>query len=109
MLVPLRNRRPVRPTFLHWQDAGGSSQPLQTRPFALSRALALRPIRSAAPSLRGRLQRTCLFAWQVSSPHLLADLLRTSRPIQRPVAALRVAQSHASRPPLGGPRTPIRS
>src|SRR5271165_1078411 len=48
MLVPFRNQRPLRPVFLHWQDPGGSSQPLQTRPLGVWTDGALRPIRSAA-------------------------------------------------------------
>ena len=48
MLVPLRNQRPLRPVFLHWQDPPGSLQPLQTRPLGVWTAGALRPIRSAA-------------------------------------------------------------
>ena len=36
MLLPSRNHRPVWPIFLHWQDPGGSSQTLQTRPAGAS-------------------------------------------------------------------------
>src|SRR5260221_2168197 len=47
MLLPLRNQRPLRPIFLHWQDPGGSSQTVQMRPPG-----ALAPIRDFGPAAR---------------------------------------------------------
>ena len=49
MLLPLRNQRPLRPIFLHWQDPGGSSKTLQMRPPEASALVrdfcpAVRPI-----------------------------------------------------------------
>src|SRR6516165_2989925 len=53
MLLPLRNQRPLRPIFPHWQDPGGSSQTLQMHSpgaFALVRDVcpAARPTAGAA-------------------------------------------------------------